>query len=208
MNLDIILQNWEKYLLNKIKPVVEKSNDKIEGNIYSEGGKYIPCKSLYHKQKNISELVSNAPKGTEILEIGFNAGYSALLMLMSNPHINLTCVDINSHKYTSNCFQTIKEDYSNINIIYGSSTTILPDLHKQNKTYDIIHIDGGHSRPLVKADVNNSIKLSHSGTHLIIDDTNLPYINNECNTLVESNRATDANVTNGDEYKHRILTLV
>ena len=32
------------------------------------------------------------------LEIGFNADFSALLILLSNPNIKLTCVDINFHK--------------------------------------------------------------------------------------------------------------
>jgi len=206
MIITSILQDWENYLVEKIKPQIEKTSDKIEGNIYSEGGNYSPCKSLVNKQENISELVSNAPEGAEILEIGFNAGYSALLMLMSNPTINLTCVDIKDHTYTPLCFEQIKRDYSNIDIIYGSSVHILPTL--QNKKYDIIHVDGGHTRSLVQADIYNSLKLSHSGTYLIIDDTNLEYINQACDIIISKKIAVDTNVKNGPIYKHRILRVL
>lgn len=208
MNLEDILQQWENYLINIIQPIVKNTGSKLEGNIHSEGGKYISCDSLVSKRKNISHLVSNAPNGTEILEIGFNAGYSSLLILMSNYNIKLTCTDINHHPYTSKCYDRIKQDYHNIDMIYGSSTNVLPLLHKQNKFYDIIHIDGGHARHIVKADLSNSLKLSKKGTYLIVDDTNLEYINNECNNLISNNIAIDTNVTNGTEYKHRILRVI
>lgn len=208
MRLEDILQQWENYLINIIQPVIQKTGSKLEGNIHSEGGKYNSCDSLINKRENISRLVTNAPNGTEVLEIGFNAGYSSLLMLMSNSGIKLTCTDINSHPYTSKCYERIKQDYPNIDMIYGSSINVLPSLHKQNKFYDIIHIDGGHARHIVKADLSNSLKLSKSGTYLIVDDTNLEYINKECDILISNNRAIDTNVTNGTEYKHRILRVL
>jgi predicted O-methyltransferase YrrM len=114
---------------------------------------------------------------SNVLEIGFNAGFSTLLMLNANDTINITCVDICEHKYTQPCYNKIKEMYGErVNLIIGSSVIVLPKLIKN--TYDLIHIDGCHSVEIAEMDINNSMKLCKSKTILIMDDTDLNHLNN------------------------------
>jgi predicted O-methyltransferase YrrM len=112
-----------------------------------------------------------------VLEIGFNAGFSSLLMLLINPHINLTCVDICEHQYTIPCYEFIKNMFPNrINLIKGSSEFVLPELVKQGNKYDMIHIDGGHSNRIFFHDTQNSIKLVNKNGILLVDDYDFHYI--------------------------------
>ena len=52
-----------------------------------------------NKSKNISNLVLNK-NIKNVMEIGFNSGFSTLLMLISNPNIHISCFDLGEHKYT------------------------------------------------------------------------------------------------------------
>jgi predicted O-methyltransferase YrrM len=97
---------------------------------------------FFDKQVNII-LASQSQNNNDVLEIGFNSGFSALLMLLTNENIKITCVDICTHKYTMLCFNKMKDIFGDrINIINGSSEKILPTL--AGNTYDMIHLDGGH----------------------------------------------------------------
>lgn len=120
-----------------------------------------------NKTKNISNLVLNT-NIKNVMEIGFNAGFSTLLMLLSNPHIKITCFDLCEHKYTLPCYEKLKETFGDrIQLISGDSTKTLSLV---NENYDLIHIDGGHSTEIAESDINNSFRLSKKGTILIMDD--------------------------------------
>jgi predicted O-methyltransferase YrrM len=62
---------------------------------------------------------------------------------------------------------------SRVELIQGSSVDTLPTL---SGAYDIIHIDGGHTDPIVKNDCDHAIRLSSKGTILIMDDYDFPNI--------------------------------
>jgi len=102
------------------------------------------------------------------MEIGFNSGFSTLLMLMTNPNIHMTCFDLGEHKYTMPCYEKMKETFGDrIHIITGDSTKTLETV---SVTYDLIHIDGGHQTEVANSDIINSYRLSKQGTILIMDD--------------------------------------
>jgi predicted O-methyltransferase YrrM len=102
------------------------------------------------------------------MEIGFNSGFSALLMLFSNPNMHLTCLDLGEHKYTLPCYIKLKETFGNrLNILVGDSKKTLPNVYD---VYDLIHIDGGHATEVANSDILNSYRLSKQGTILIMDD--------------------------------------
>jgi predicted O-methyltransferase YrrM len=120
-----------------------------------------------NKTKNISNLVLNK-NIKNVMEIGFNSGFSALLMLLSNPDLYITCYDLGEHKYTMPCYKKIKETFGDrINIIIGDSTKTI---QYDNNRYDLIHIDGGHSTEVANSDIIESYRLSKKGTILIMDD--------------------------------------
>lgn len=198
-----LLEKWEDYIQLKLMPHL--SQCKIEGNIYSKPNQTTGSDLLKEKQTNILNLFSNNMDKTQVLEIGFNAGFSALLMLMINPDIKLTCVDINMHKYTEPCFNQIKKDFDNIEIIFESSSTALAKLIP-NK-YDIVHIDGDHSESAAKNDIDNTLKIVESESILIIDDTNMPHITRLVDRLINKNIADEIDLDKGQKYHHRAVKI-
>ncbi len=153
----------DKYLL----PIIEKSNEKLEGNIFMTHRTTNYTKKFESKINNI-EIQIKKENIKNVLEIGFNSGFSSLLMLFSNPNIKITCVDIVSHSYTIPCYKQIKKTFGKrINLIVGDSTLTLKEL---DDNFDLIHIDGGHSVKVATNDIEESLRLSKNNTILIFDD--------------------------------------
>ena len=157
----------KKFIDELLIPIVKNIGEPLEGNIFMTHHTLTYTNAFENKVKNISNLVLNK-NIKNVLEIGFNSGFSALLMLLSNPTITVTCVDLGEHKYTLPCYEQIKKLFGDrINIIIGDSTIVLPTL---TGTYDLIHIDGGHETSVASSDIIYSYKLSHPKTILIMDD--------------------------------------
>jgi predicted O-methyltransferase YrrM len=168
INLNI---NKAKEFINEhLLPIIIASGEKLEGNIFMLHHTTDYTNVYENKAKNISNLVLNKHI-TNVMEIGFNAGFSALLMLLTNPYLKLTCFDLGEHKYARPCFEKIQETFGaeRINITFGDSTKTLIDVHE---TYDLIHIDGGHEVAVASSDIENAYRLAKEKTILIMDDYN------------------------------------
>jgi hypothetical protein len=210
LNQNKLCNLWEHYIEQKLLPLI---NVKLEGNIYSKHHSKEQYSNLQPKRYNIINLIHYLnPK--KILEIGFNAGFSSLLMSMTdlNKDLNkeITCIDINQHSYVIPCFEQIKTDYPNIKLITETSLIALPKLINNNETYDIIHIDGDHRIEGATQDFELCLKLSHNKTIIIFDDTNLPHLNDLCNTFIENNKIEEfflPNFIKCNEYAHRFFTV-
>ena len=127
--------------LNKMEQIIKNSNPEIlEGNYFYYNCSYTRSSELYiPKQKN---LFLAAKDKTRVLEIGFNAGHSCLLILMGseNPKLEMTIFDIDRWPYTRPCLEYIKSSFpsSSIEFIPGDSTVTLPEYLKKNTdTYKI-----------------------------------------------------------------------
>jgi len=109
------------------------------------------------------------------LDIGFNAGFSTLLMLNSNPHVKITCVDICEHEYVIPCYNKIKEDYGDrVKLVVGDSRHVLKQMTTK---FDLIHIDGGHGEEVCENDIQEAYRMSKTGTIIIMDDVEIPSVN-------------------------------
>lgn len=151
-----------------------------------------------NKVKNISNLVLNK-NIKSVMEIGFNSGFSTLLMLISNPNIHITCYDLGEHKYTIPCYQKLKEIFKDrINIIIGDSIETLPS---DNNTYDLIHIDGGHESCVVESDIVNSYRLSKQGTIIIMDDYDFPNIHDLWDNYIIKYNLKSLNIEYNTQYQ-------
>ena len=141
----------------------------VEGNILYEHP-LIEVKSdfnpeFYDKRYNLFTLASGCKN---IMEIGFNAGHSALLMLSAAPEAKMVFFDLNFHKYTAPCFSFLKQNF-NISAFYGDSTITVPSYIGDK--FDLIHVDGCHELRYASKDYENIKKHSTSNTIIIYDDT-------------------------------------
>lgn len=165
------IQEAKNFINTHLIQIIKDSNELLEGNIFMFHHTMKYTDKFIKKTKNISNLVLNK-NINHIMEIGFNAGFSTLLMLISNPNLHITCFDLGEHSYTIPCYEKIKEFYGDrLDLIIGDSTKTLP-LH--NDTYQLIHIDGGHTTEVATSDIENSLRLSTNKTILIMDDYDFP----------------------------------
>jgi predicted O-methyltransferase YrrM len=165
------INNAKLYINEYLLPIINKSGELLEGNIFMFHHTTNYTDIFLNKSKNISNLVLNK-NIKNVMEIGFNSGFSTLLMLVSNPTMHITCFDLGEHTYTMHCYEKLKETFGDrINIIIGDSTQTLQNI---SDVYDLIHIDGGHSTEVANSDIINSYRLSKQGTILIMDDYDFP----------------------------------
>ena len=161
----------DAYLL----PIINNCGELLEGNIFMAHHTTHYTDMFINKTKNISYMVLNK-NIKNVMEIGFNSGFSTLLMLLTNPSIYITCFDLGEHKYTMPCYEKLKETFGDrINIIIGDSRQTLQNV---NDIYDLIHIDGGHTTEVANSDIINTYRLSKKGTIIIMDDYDFENLHN------------------------------
>jgi predicted O-methyltransferase YrrM len=173
MNIDIenIHNSATAYIEEKLRPIVESIGEPLEGHIF-DAEIFLP------KRKNVIIACQNRKKA---LEIGFNSGYSAVLILLSNPQIQLTCVDIAWHRYTIPCYKQLKQDFGDrIQLLVGDSRVVVPTIVDE---FDLVHIDGGHTLEIAKCDIINTNKLLMKDATIIMDDVNVYDVNHGLGNL-------------------------
>ena len=135
------------------------------GSYLIDGTGYEYYLGMYNKQKLLFDTAKNS---TNVLEIGTYIGHSLLIMLLSNPRLNITCVDLDI-KFPKPATQFLQEKFTNSNIkfFYGNSLDVVPSLTEK---YDLFHIDGNHSEEVIKIDFENVLKLAKDPIVKIIFD--------------------------------------
>lgn len=165
----------EIYELNEI---VRDSGAPLEGNIFyrqntsfAETTEVAPVVRFRNKRINFF-LFTRGKK--HFVEIGFNAGHSALLVLRSNPDIKVSAIDICMNKYTADCAAWMTKKFPDrFEFFPGDSREVFPACAEKFVEADLFHIDGGHSFEVAQADIDNVVKLKQNGPgtrHVIIDD--------------------------------------
>jgi mannosyltransferase OCH1-like enzyme len=188
INYDKIINDTKEFIDLNLMPIINNLGEELEGNLFMYHLTKTYLDNFTVKQKNLV-LLSNQNNVKEVLEIGFNSGFSAVLLLNSNPNINLTCVDICIHSYSIPCYNKIKEFYGDrINLQIGSSVDVVPKLPK---LYDLIHIDGAHQYSIALEDIINSYYISSRKSILIMDDYDIPVLNNLWNEYSKIFNLTD-----------------
>lgn len=200
--------------LKDIEQIIKSVDYPLEGNSFYYHNTIDLYQDLLPKQINLFWCGGQAQK---ICEIGFNAGHSALLMLLGNKDLNnlhFTIFDINHHPYTKPCYLYLKEKFPSVyfEFISGNSIEKIPqyvNLYPECLgTFDIVHIDGGHSDECIKNDILNASKLTTLEGIIIIDDTDSGIINNYVNNYLETKNYEELNVLKTYGYCHRIIRKI
>jgi hypothetical protein len=201
----------KQQILDDIKQIIINSKGSLEGNSFYVHASLNIYPELYTKQLNLFWCGKQAL--TKICEIGFNAGHSSMLMLLGRDKtpLDFTIFDIGHHPYTIPCLNYIKSQFQHINFEYieGDSTLTMPKWIEVNHThiglYDVVHVDGGHSEHCISNDMKNADLLVKRGGILIIDDTNLDWINKYVHLYLSSGKYREMNVLKTRGYPHRII---
>ena len=203
-------------VLQEILQIIQSVStpEELEGNSFYYHQSIHRFNELFNKQVNLTWCGSTAP--TRICEIGFNAGHSAFLLLLFNsaPSLQFTIFDIDQHSYTYPCIQYIANKFSHVNFLFtkGDSTLSIPsfinkfphDIH----SYDVVHVDGGHSVECACSDILCANLLLKKGGYMIIDDTNVDYISQMVNKLIAVGDYKEVQILPTQGYQHRILQKV
>lgn len=125
-------------------------------------------------EQQVKEIIELTKKqNINVMEIGFNGGHSADLMLKNNDTLKLTSFDIGEHKYVIHGKEYIDMTYGNRHtLLLGNSLHTVPNFIKlcPDTKFDVIFIDGGHQYDVAKGDIDNCVHLAHKDTIVIVDD--------------------------------------
>jgi predicted O-methyltransferase YrrM len=194
--MDNIIKNTHVQALTSI---LESIGERVEGNLVCDiHPRNWTVKENMAKIKNL-QLLCEGKKN--IIEIGVNACHSLLLMLLVNPDAHYILFDLNYHGYTKHTLQYIKEQFpsTTIDVIFGNSVETIHAYIAENtdklKTFDFIHLDGGHTEDIFGVDYENCKKLLSNEGIVVFDDYNIPAIQHFLNKKV----ATDEI----QEYKNK-----
>jgi Methyltransferase domain len=150
----------------KIYEVCGNQFNKPCGSYLFNGQTYSYYLGMYPKQKLLYDVAKNA---SSVLEIGTYMGHSILIMLLANPNLDITCIDIDS-TYAGPATDLLKTIFpsAKINFICGDSLEVLPTIRKE---FDLFHIDGHHSNDHIKKEFDLCQKLVNGKImNVIFDD--------------------------------------
>jgi len=197
-----------RHILDRIKQICLAHGELVEGNCFTEHHNiHHEMKDLINKQANHYSLGRVC---TSIMEIGFNAGHSTLLYLLSNPSCHVTIFDICSHAYTMPCFNYLSTLFpGRLDIHPGDSTVTIPKYIKDNPGahFHLIHIDGSHEESIARQDLENSMRLAQR--YIIWDDTQMSHLNQMFDDTVKAGlfrEVVDLHPTY--TYQHRIAKIM
>jgi len=195
--------------LKEIEKLVVNSASSLEGNSFYLHNSLQRFPDLYSKQLNLFWCGTQAK--TKICEIGFNAGHSAMLLLLGRDTtpLDFTIFDIGQHPYVRPCLDFMKSTFPHVTFTYveGDSTLTMPGWIRANHVglFDVVHVDGGHSEHCISHDMKNANLLVKNGGIVIVDDTNVNYISSYVDTYIASGKYKELDVLKTTGYQHRII---
>jgi hypothetical protein len=159
--------------LDELLKIIKAIGEPLEGNIFYQHLDPNPGHELIEQfLPKRAALAMFAMAHNDIVEIGFNSGFSALLMLTANPNLKLTSVDICEHKYTEPCFDYLASVFpGRIDLVKGDSTQVLAEVLQSNKNLTGYIIDGGHGVTVAEQDLQNVIQFANKDAVLCFDDS-------------------------------------
>ncbi len=204
---EAVSETIEKHV-KALEEIIKATGVPLEGNSFYYHNSLTRFEQLLLKQINLYWAGSQVKN--RMIEIGFNAGHSALLFLLAaeGRPVDMTVFDLGEHAYVLPCLSYLRTQFPNANITYigGDSMKTLPEFKNTNPgTFDVIHVDGGHHREIVLSDVAATVDLVAPGGLYILDDTNIDYISEIADACIRSGAFAEEKILDTVGYQHRIL---
>jgi predicted O-methyltransferase YrrM len=169
------LDDHSRNVLRLINRAVSTTGAAVEGNLFYHHQTRLtedmqPDITRLHKRRNFILAIAHAGN---FLEIGFNAGHSALLALSRLPNLHYIGVDIGEYSYTRPCASIIEESFpGRARIIIADSRLELPRMSLSgDPQVDAVHVDGGHDELTALLDILHALLITRSGGIVLVDDT-------------------------------------
>ena len=149
----------------------QPSHAGFSGTGFDSKGVQIPFSLGYHSIKSMRDLMQKSGfTSGNMLEIGFNLGYSASIWLTLLPEVKLTSVDISDKAETLEAARVVAERFpGRFKFVLSDSKTLKSKLQKD--FFGIAFVDGDHSEAGIVADIENCLDL---GIKTMIFDDFLP----------------------------------
>ena len=183
MDMDATIGAWRLYTEKVLMPAVLASGERLEGSIFCRCGESEYSNEFIAKQANLAALARAAEAAAPLpgpfaLEVGFNAGFSAALLLLASSKLRLTCVDIGEHAYTRPCFERLAASFpGRVSMVIGDSRVAVPLLRSaMSERFDLIHVDGCHMPDVASLDIANCARLTAPGAWVVMDDTDADFL--------------------------------
>ena len=171
---DDIKEQYDIHANNLVEIAKKTTNESIEGNMYTHHMNF----ELYLPGLKRRQNLYIASLGHKyLLEIGFNAGHSSLVMVLSNPDSVIYAFDICEHSYVKPCLEYLRSKFGKSRIVLyeGNSLDMVPNTFMENKP-TLFHIDGCHLYDVAVKDMENCYNLAENNDVIILDDTNIYYL--------------------------------
>lgn len=137
------------------------------GSYLFDGQRYTYDPSSYNKQKLLFDTCRSLPSDAKVLELGTYLGHSALIMLMSNPTLRLTCVD-HEARFSLPAVQILKLHFGDrVKFVHKANLSYLKDC---KESFDLIHIDAEHESKTVDVEFKLCIPLLQGRSCVVFDD--------------------------------------
>lgn len=147
----------------------------LEGGLYYEHLSMNPRKDYVEKAKFLAKFALDK---SNVAEIGFNAGHSALVILTGMSTGTFTSFDINEHAYTMPCMDYVSSLFPQVvfHRELGNSVVSLATCLAKKPEFDFIHVDGSHHQFNVAVDLSLSRLLLTKGGVMVVDDMDYPRV--------------------------------
>jgi hypothetical protein len=181
--------NQYKDTLEELNKCIKSFGVPIYGNLFYKLNKISKMADiLIEKRMDFCDFALNSDC---IVEIGFNAGHSALLGLTANQDIIYRSVDV-GQPYSEACYNILKSVFGDrISLTIGDSLDVIPTI---KEIYPEIEgkkvgwfIDGDHSYEYCKQDLDNVLVFAKDDDLIFIDDTNQEQLAKLINEYLSNN---------------------
>ncbi len=178
----------------KINSIVVNSKEPFEGSIVYSHHANLSLNEFYPSNNNLNDqrckLVATLALSVErMVEIGVNAGHSAVLALTANHNLHYVGIDICHHTYTEVCADYLKTEFNDrFEFIVGNSAEVL-DTWKPATEKTLWHIDGDHRPKSLAKDLSSVLSLATDKDLILVDDTEDLDLRNEVYKVLFANKA-------------------